>query len=178
MMSAQETDKTRSTGDIAMKLFFGNWVRKKVKADIFIAKATDKEFAVHDGLKEERILWGDGMQRTKRAVVFRDAGGDLIEELMGGLFVADDGEGIEVTGISGEGNIHATKDVGDTFAHGDPGFLNGAATNDAAVDFKVFRVVNGGLDPQHVLLLVVHFDRVFGNPVFDAQTFGSASGIA
>ena len=158
MMSAQETDETRSAGDIAMELLIGIRFRKKVKTQVFVAKTPDEEFTVHNGLKEERFLRGDGMKRTKAAVIFVDGNRDLVEELMGGLFIADSSEGIEVAGVGGQGDIHATLDIGDTFAHGNPGFLDGAITKDIAVDFKVFGVIDGGLDPQYVLLLVVHFD--------------------
>ena len=46
------------------------------------------------------------------------------------------------------------------------------------IRLKAMRIVDSSFDPQYGKSLVVHFDRVFFDPVFDAQTFRSASEIA
>ena len=46
------------------------------------------------------------------------------------------------------------------------------------IRLKAMRIIDSSLDPQYGRSLVVHFDRVFFDPVFDAQTFITSSKIA
>src|SRR6185295_3379320 len=80
----------------------------------------------------------------------------------------------QIAGVSGAAQFRTAADIGDAFAQRQPFHYRLTLTQTLTSDAETSGVVNGCLNPQHAALLVVHFDRVLFNPVFQSNTFHSS----
>src|SRR4030095_15221359 len=81
------------------------------------------------------------------------------------------GKGSQIAGVGGVAELRAAPDIGNPFAQWQPFQHQLTLVQPFAPYSETCGVVNGGLNPQHAALLVVHFDRVLFNPVFHPNTF-------
>ena len=111
------------------------------------------------------------MQGATRATDVNDGFGKPVEDLADGQGFTDDGEGVQVSLIRSEGDLGAPSDINKALTHREPTEAGFTVAGHAPPDLPAARVIDGGLDSQYAALLVVHFDRVFLDPVLDSGSF-------
>ena len=140
--------------------------------DVCVAEPVDGVLAGEDGAEQGKVRFGDRVEAGVSAAAVADGtavpveGGDALP-LVAGL-----GEGLEVARVGSSTDLEAAVHVGDAFAHGAPA----SVPVDHAQDPEPGRVVDGGLDAQHVGL-VVDLDRVAAHAVLDSPPLGAAPGV-
>src|SRR6266540_166793 len=145
--------------------------------EVLVPYALKLEFASGDDLEELTVFRAN---RTQRPVVAAGAlygFTNLIEQLTRWFRCSYYGERLQITLIRGATYFRAPAGIGDTFAHGYPPRKSFALPGGAATYPQVFRIIDGGFDSQHPAHLVVHFDRVLLDPVFNSDSFETLSQI-
>src|SRR5512141_2410430 len=97
--------------------------------------------------------------------------GDRVQYLMTGPDLSDDRECFKVPLIGIGTQLGTSCSIRQTSAHWNPGLAALAFAGRSPPDSPAAWVVDGGLDPQYAALLVVHFDRILLDPVFDPGAF-------
>src|SRR5262249_57954276 len=115
--------------------------------------------------------------RPVRASLMDNAPANRIQQRCYRLWLADHGQGLQITAVGGERYLHAPAQISQPFTHGHPAQATLAFAGHQPANFEAPGVVDGGLDSQYAALFVVHFDRVLFDPVFDAHSFGSTLNV-
>src|SRR4030095_79556 len=124
-------------------------------------------FTVQEDLKQAGVLRTYRPQGTI-APFGGDGLTDTVQQLIRGCCQADHGKRSQIAGVRSPAQLGTATNIGNTSAQPHPFQLSAQTFPSYA---ETVRIVNSCLDPQYAPLLVVHFDRVLFNPVFDSDPF-------
>src|SRR5688572_1298490 len=130
-------------------------------------------FAAGNRLQDHRIRLAPRIEGTVPAAAADDWPADWPRESARRRIGGHGGEGREVTIIGGAGDVSAAGQIGHAFAQRTPALQAVRLAFGRAIYAEGFGVVHGGLDPQHLAVLVVNLDRVAAGVVFQAHALGS-----
>ena len=145
--------------------------RRQALAHVFVAEAVKQERALAKHLEELALFGADGLQGSETSAFRRDRLADRVENAVRRFRFSDYGERLQVALISGPPNLHQSDGVGYAFAQAQPTSAGLAVMGRCPIHLEAVWVVDSSFDPQYGKCLIVHFDRVFFDPMFDAQTF-------
>src|SRR5215470_9704083 len=120
--------------------------------------------------KQTRVLRADGPQGAIVALSL-DSLADAIQQTVRRSLQTHYGQRLQITSVGPKAQLSTPTQIGDALTQWQP-LHNGLTFAPSFAPYlETSGVVNGCLNPQHATLLVVHFDRVLFNPVFDANSF-------
>ena len=138
----------------------------------------EQEFTLGDSAKDLGILWADGPQPSIRPPVADNSLTDGIQQLEGWQRLAHDSQRFQITPIGCQRDLGSPPEIGNALAQGNPHENALALSLYFPTNIPTSGIIDGRLDPQYTPLLVVHFDGVLIDPVFDAHPFNPYSQIA
>lgn len=173
-VSAEQTELAGNAGGPAFGLVRGIGGRIEEKGlQVAVTESVDGELTMTDSFKEGGVFVGPGAQGANTLVV---PGGGLTEtthHLAQRDRGVHGGEGIDITLVGSLGDLGTAVDIGDAFAQGEPVLGSGGLVFGVAKHFKGRGVVDGGFDAEDGALLVVEFNGVLSETMFDANAFGA-----
>ena len=146
--------------------------------EVAIAEAVEGEFAAVDGLKELGVFWGPRSQSADAFVIPSGGQADIAEHVAQRGGCVDRSEGVEVAVVGGLSDVGAAGKIRQSPAHGSPGLGALRIAFGGSKDFEVGGIVDGGFSAQDGALLVVEFDGVWTDAMFDADSLRTIFEVA
>jgi len=137
------------------------------------AEPVDGVLAGEGGPEQGEVVGSDGVEAGVLLSAVADGPAVPVEDAHRVGVVDCGGEGLQVAFVGGPADLVVAVKVRHSFSHRAPDAVPVLDPQDA----EGGGVVDGGLDPKHVGL-VVAFDRVAGHGVLDSPPFGAAPGGA
>ena len=139
---------------------------------VAIAEAGGGELAAGHGLQEREVGGVADAESADAPAVVSGRMRDVIEQVVEGGSVVDDGQGIEVALVGPLREFGATLKVGHPLAERAPRKRPQGIVLERAEDSEVSGFGDGRFDAQDPTGRVVHLDRVAVHPMLDANAFG------
>jgi len=133
---------------------------KEVVAKVPVSKALDVELSPADRFQEEGVLFGPGAKRTESLALPMGWAANRRNDLPQETVYLNRSECVQVPFIGSLRELGPAMEVGDPFTHSLPGRGTPGVPFFGAVNFKVARVIQGGLDAQNASFLVIDFNGV------------------
>src|SRR5262249_59350045 len=126
------------------------------RLDVPVTEAIDMVRATEHGA--EQLLLLDAEQIEAAAAALAQAGWLVhsVEDLQAGLGPVHDRQGAEVAVVRRAGDLVVVVEIGHALVHGTPVHPASPLALDPAADLELTRVIDDGLDAQHLAELVVH----------------------
>jgi len=144
---------------------------KQLTTKIFVAEVVKQKLSAADHAKELSVVGTDWMQRAVGAPISAEAFAYRIQYFVAGQYFSDNGKCLQVALICVVTELSTSFDICNASAHGNPGHAALAFTGRWSPNFPATWIIDGGFDPQYAALLVVHFDRILLDPVFNSGAF-------
>jgi len=144
---------------------------EEVLAEVPVSKALDVELSAADRFQEEGVFFGPGVKRAEPLALPMGWPANRLDDLPQGTVYLNRSESVQVPGIGSLREFGPAMEVGDPFTHSLPGKGTPRVPFFRAVDFKVTRVIQGGLDPQNASFLVIDFKGVGLEFMLQTDTF-------
>ena len=153
------------TGTSAASLFGVSRRAEQLLSDVLVSEAMDGVFTSEKSGEEASLLWGQRVDRGNGSPFVTRTLADLLNALLSGPGVGDDGKGIEVSRVRREGNLSVSEEIGHSLPHRQPGAHSASVSLAASENAELSRLVDHGLDTKNDPELVVRLDPVLFHPV-------------
>jgi len=146
---------------------------KEVVPNIPVSKSLDVELSSADRFQEPGILLGPRVKGAEPLTFPMGGVANRLNDFPQEAVYLNRSEGVQVAFIGSLTELSPAMEVGHSFAHSLPGRGALGVPFFGAVNFKVPGVVQGGLDAQNAPFLVIDFDGVGLEFMFQADAFGA-----
>lgn len=139
--------------------------------DVSVAEAVQVIMSLQEGFEEGDVFFGGGVEAAIGVLFMLDPAGTQVQKLLCGSRIVGHGQSREVVMIGRASDLCETRQAGNALGHGEPPDDAFALTCAMSADEKAVRIVDDRFDAEDQAELVVHFDPVSADPMFDAHTF-------